>query len=265
MRDHEPSDGCRQRRQLFERLARVGIQAIAQITPGAGPGLRVVNRFIGQSLQPAFVIIVTDEGLEQPQRHPFVPVEVAFRELAAEALLERDAGFAEVVKQRRELGQQANILGGMPVVLVVASQYVAHSGVCRYCPFGVEAAGVADDPQQLAMVPATYPVTGHGGVLARRLAQQAPHGVEAGLGNRRLPCAVATAFRELVEDAARLFQCALVALGYQQDVHAEEPASSATRLIVSIMKSRDSLRVKLSMHARRNACSESPFTAERNA
>ena len=78
--------------------------------------------------------------------------------------------LAEVVKQRRELRQQANILGGMPVVFVVASQYVAHGGVCRYCPFGIEAAGVADDPQQLAVVPATYPVTGHGGVFARCLA-----------------------------------------------------------------------------------------------
>ena len=116
------------------------------------------------------------------------------------------------------------------------------------------------------MIQASDPVAGYGGILAGGLAQQPPQGIQTILGNGRLPGAVAAALCELVNDAAGFFQCALVALRYQQNIHvvpqpcvwpdgdvseaacaASLPVRSATSLTVSIMKSRASVRVSVSM------------------
>jgi hypothetical protein len=84
--------------------------------------------------------------------------------------------------------------------------------------------------------------------------------------NRRLPGSIASAFGELVEDAAGLGQRPLVALADQEDIHVAMPAvSTATDFNESIMKSSASLRVSASMQERRNSCSSSPRIADRNA
>jgi hypothetical protein len=75
-------------------------------------------------------------------------------------------------------------------------------------------------------------------------------GFQALLGDRGLPSAVAAPLGELVEDAPGFGQRVFAALRNQQDVHcAFVPSSSAMALRLSIMKSSDSVRVKLSMQA----------------
>ena len=74
-------------------------------------------------------------------------------------------------------------------------------------------AGIADDPDQFAVVLAAYPVAGHRRILAGGLAQEAAQSIQPVLGNRRLPGALAAPFGELVEDAPGFDQRILAALG----------------------------------------------------
>ena len=221
-------------------------------------------------------IELAHEGLEQPHRHPFMPVLVARDQPAGQPVLEGLARLAQIVQQRRQRSQQVNVLPGVPVVLVVRTQHVAGGRPRRHGALRVEAAGIADDPQQLAVVQAADPVTGHRRVAACRLAQQASQRVQTVLRDRCLPGPVAAPLGELVEDATGFHQRALVALRDQQDVHQDAveegsgtracaPRRKATALSVSIMKSSDSLRVRVSMQAWRNSCSVSPRLAEMKA
>jgi hypothetical protein len=112
----------------------------------------------------------------------------------------------------------------------------------------VELAGIADDPQQLAVVLAANPVAGHCGVFAGGLAQQAVQGLQSLLGDGRLPGAVAAPLGELVEDAPRFGQGVLRCIA-RSGAHScgRFPMSVAMVFNVSIMKSSASLWVRLSM------------------
>ena len=175
MGDDQPADGGGQRclgGEVAEGMALdVFIHAVAQITSRRRP-----IRFAGfiracQSRQPAIVIIAADEGQKQAQRNPFVAIAVAFVELALQPLLEGHAGLAQVVQKRSQLRQQADVLRGVPVVLVAGAQDIAHRGVGWHRALAVETFGIADDPQQLAVVHAADPVARHGRVFECGLAQ----------------------------------------------------------------------------------------------
>ena len=219
---HQPGNGLGQRGvgQAHKRGLHVRIHAVAlQAAPlPVQPGGIVFRRGVGQAGQPGGIVVGAHKGLEQPQRHPFVPVLVALRvavgggQLAAQPHLEGLAGFAQVVQQRGQGGQQVDVLAGVPVVLVVATQHVAGGGVGGHGPLGVEAAAVAHHPQQFAVVQPAYPVAGHCGVFAGALAQQAAQGVQAVAGDGGGPGALAPALGKLVEDAAGLGECFFVAL-----------------------------------------------------
>ena len=174
---------------------------------------------------------------------------------ANQHLLKRSTCLAQVVQQGGQQRQQVNVLAGVPVVLVLPTQDVARGGVGGYRALRIEAVWIANSPQQLAAVQATYPVACHGGVFAGGFAQQAAQGVQPVLGDGRLPGAVAASLGELIEDAAGFGQRTLVALGDQQHIHASVfcwaiwPTRMATPFSVSIMKSSDSLRVRASMQA----------------
>ncbi len=208
----------------------------------------VIIAIIDQALQPVRITATAaDERLEQPQGDPLVAEGIGQRPFAAQLGLERRIGLADVMEQRRHHRQQLDILGAVPVVLVILAQHVAMRGVGRHCALLVEAAGVTDDPQQLAAIAPAYPVAGHCRVAPGALLQQLAQGIQAGLGDGRLPGPLTTPLGELVEDAPAFHQRALFTLGDQQHVH--RPISSATALRVSIMKSSDSLRVRFSMQA----------------
>ena len=277
MRHHQPPDRLRQRRVPERRERCRQRAAVHAVTPEAvDPGGVVRRSRRDQPLQPGGIVIGAHKGLEQPQRHPFMPILVALDQPAGQPVLEGLARLAQVVQQRGQRGQQVDVLPGVPVVLVVRTQHVAGGRLRRHGALRVEAAGIADDPQQLAVVQAADPVTGHRRVAACRLAQQASQRVQTVLRDRCLPGPVAAPLGELVEDATGFHQRALVALRDQQDVHQDAveegsgtracaPRRKATALSVSIMKSSDSLRVRVSMQAWRNSCSVSPRMAEMKA
>ena len=146
-------------------------------------------------------------------------VQVALAALAAQALLEGRTRLAQVMQQGGQLCQQPDRLRTVPVVFIGRAQHIAAGRVGRHGTFSIEAPGIPHNPQQFTVVAAADPVAGHGGVLACGFAQQFAQGIQAILGDRRLPGAVATAFGELVQNPARLGQCTFVALADQQDVH----------------------------------------------
>jgi hypothetical protein len=82
---HQPGHGLRQWRQGGEWQMALGlrlVQPIAQQSPALMiEPLRLerlgIQAFVGQPLQPACIVIATDERLKQPHRHPFMPVVVA--------------------------------------------------------------------------------------------------------------------------------------------------------------------------------------------
>nr|WP_304956551.1 DUF4412 domain-containing protein [endosymbiont of Lamellibrachia barhami] len=81
-----------------------------------------------------------------------------------------------------------------------------------------------------------------------------------------LPAPITAPFSKLIQNAPGLLERIFAALGDEHHVHGESiPSSSATALSVSIMKSKDSLRVRDSIQARRNSCSSWPAMAEINA
>lgn len=113
------------------------------------------------------------------------------------------------------------------------------------------------------MILTTNPMTGDGGIFAGGLPKQTVQSLQPLLGDGGLPSPVAASFGELVENAASFGKGVLAALGDQQHVHrARFPISDATAFTVSIMKSSDSVRDKLSMQAWRKVCSSSPRVAE---
>ncbi len=248
MGDDEPAHGGRQRRQRGKRRGRAVVQAVPHQPFQPGPVIRIQ---LGQPGEPRGVVVTGDERLEQPQADPFVPVDVAGGAGGVEqASLERGARLAQVVQQGRQARQQEDVLAGVPVVLVRPPQDVPARGLRGHGAARVEPPGIADDPQQLAVIAPAYPVAGHGGVPARAAAKQAAQGVQTGLGDGRLPGALATAFRELVENPPRLLEGVLAALGDEQHVHrAGVPSVTATDFSVSIMKSSDSVRVSCSIQA----------------
>ena len=93
----------------------------------------------------------------------------------------------------------------MPVIFIAAAQDISGGGIGRYGSIEIELGSIPHHPHQLAVVVATNPVTGNGGVLTGGFTQQLTQRIQPSLGNRRLPGAVASAFGKLVEDAARFF------------------------------------------------------------
>ena len=89
----------------------------------------------------------------------------------------------------------------MPVVFVLRAKHIALRGVRGHSALGVEAARIAHNPQQFAVIEPANPVAGHGGVFACGFAQQAVQCVKALFGDRGLPSALTPAFGKLVEDA----------------------------------------------------------------
>ena len=136
-----------------------------------------------------------------------------------ELCLEGNAGFAEIMEQRGKAGEQADGLGAVPVIFILAAQDVAAGYVGRYGPAFIELASVTDDPEQFAVILAAYPVAGDGGILPGALAQQAAQGVEPFPGDGGLPGALAPTFGKLVQDSACLDQRIFRALRDEQYVH----------------------------------------------
>ena len=130
-----------------------------------------------------------------------MPVLVALDEFAFKSPLEGATGFAEVVQQRGQGGQQVNVFTRMPIVFVVLAQDVARGGVGGHRTLAVEAAGIAHGPKQFAVIEPAYPVTRHGSIFAGCLAKQLAQGVESLFRNRGLPRAVTASFAKLVKDA----------------------------------------------------------------
>ncbi len=120
--------------------------------------------------------------------------------------LKGSAGFAEVMEQRGKAGEQADGLGAVPVIFILAAQDIATGDVGRYGPAFIEPASVTDNPQQFAVILAAYPVAGDCRILAGVLAQQAAQSVEALLGDGGLPGTLAPTFGKLVQDTACLGQ-----------------------------------------------------------
>ena len=179
------------------------------------PSCIVSGARAGQPRQPGGIVVVADKSLEQPQRHPFVPVLVFLHDHSAQPRLKGRTGLAQVVQQRRQRGQQGNVLACVPVVFVMVAQYVAAGGIGGYGTLRVKAACIAHCPEQLAVVESANPVAGDSCIFSGSFFEQAAQRVQARTGNRRLPGTVATALGELVENAARLRQRAFVALGNQ--------------------------------------------------
>ena len=250
MTDDQPANRLRQGRQSIERRpyrlvwrCAIGLHQSQAVRFGA-------IRQVSQSSEPVAIgrAAMANERLEQAQRHPLMPIGIRHRFCARQFLLESRIGLAEVMKQRRQAGQQANILERVPVVLVVVAQYIARRGIGRHRAPRVEAAPITHDPQQLRVILAPDPMTGDRRILARRFAQQAMQRLQTLLGDRCLPGAVAASLGELIEDAAGFGECILGALRDQQDIHAGPlPRSCAMALSESIMKSSASVRVSDSM------------------
>ena len=64
-----------------------------------------------------------------------------------------------------------NVLAGMPIVLVLAAQDVAHGAVGGNGAFAVEALCIAHSPHQLTLIKPADPVACDGGVFSCRLSQ----------------------------------------------------------------------------------------------
>ena len=101
-----------------------------------------------------------------------MPVLVARLQFAFQTHLEGAAGFAKVVQQGCQGGQQIDVFAGVPIVFILTAQDVARGGIGGHGAQAVEATGITHDPKQLTVVQPAYPVTGHGGVFAGGLTQQ---------------------------------------------------------------------------------------------
>jgi len=250
MTDDQPADCLRQGRQSIERRSyRLVWRCAISLHQSQAVRFSAIRQ-VSQSSEPVAIgrAAMANERLEQAQRHPLMPIGIRHRFCARQFLLESRIGLAEVMKQRRQAGQQTNILERVPVVLVVVAQYIARRGVGRHRALRVEAATITHNPQQLRVILAPEPMTGDRRVLACSLAQQAIQGLQSLLGDGRLPGPIAATLGELVEDAAGFGEGILGALRDQQDIHAVPlPRSCAIALSESIMKSSASARVRDSM------------------
>ena len=110
-------------------------------------------RGIGQSSQPLRIGVRAYKGLEHAQRNPLMPVVVASRlTFAAQPVLKRLTGLAQVVQQRGQRGEQVNGLAAVPIVFILSAQHVALRGVRGHGALGVEAARIPHHPQQFAVI-----------------------------------------------------------------------------------------------------------------
>ena len=103
-----------------------------------------------------------------------MPEGIRRRPAAPQFLLKGLVDLADIMPQGGQSSQQAAAFPGAPVVVLVRQD-----GPCghvrRHGTDGIETASVPDYPQELAVISAVDPMTGHGRILARRLAQQARH------------------------------------------------------------------------------------------
>ena len=137
---------------------------------------------------------------------------VAFMQLPPQPHLKSLAGFAQVMQQGGQCCQQTNVLPGVPIVFIPLPQDVARGRVGGHRAKFIELAGIPYYPHQLAVVLAANPVASHCRIAPGGFFEQLTQGVQALLGNGRLPGAVTTPFGKLVKNSAGFGECTFGAL-----------------------------------------------------
>ena len=160
MGQDQPADSGSQGWQVLERRGITGVDTV--FIEASQPNAIIATVDTGEASQPGGVVVITDEGLKQPQGNPFVSIEIPLqRRPWLKFGLKAGTGFAQIVHQRCEPGQQGYIFASVPIIFVISAQHITPSSVGGYSPLWIEAAGVADNPNQLTVIAATNPVASH--------------------------------------------------------------------------------------------------------
>ena len=221
---HQPADGprdgwqlrqCGRRRAVQRRFRAITVKRLVIVERREVPD--------AQSLQPLLILfwrLGADKSLEQPERHPLVPVRI-FRWPGAgpELRCKEVVRLAHVVPERGHASEQADGFQRVPVVFETAIVHLPAGGLDRHAAVFVEGTAVADDPEQFGVVFGAHPMAGDGRVLAGALAQQLPQCVEARLRDGCLPSAFSAPLGKLVDQASRFLERIARAFGHQQDIH----------------------------------------------